>query len=113
MTADHGIGQTQIFNHRLQFSRMIPADLTTEDDGELVGLADRAIGIHQSLAEPIHGSTPRKDQVVAKLGSVLGHYPKLNLREEQSVFHARLLPFSGSEEWNQLCEPFAPAAGEI
>ena len=45
MTADHGIGQTQIFNHGLQFSRMILADLTTEDDGELVGLADRAIGI--------------------------------------------------------------------
>src|SRR5207249_356802 len=51
MTADHRIGQIQVLNHGLQFSCMISTDLTTEDDGELVGLTDGAVGIHQSLAE--------------------------------------------------------------
>src|SRR6266545_768859 len=66
MTADNRIGQIQIFNHGLQFSGMISADLTTEDDGQFVGLTDRPVRIHQSLAESIHGSPARKDQVVAK-----------------------------------------------
>ena len=103
VTADNRIGQIQVFNDGLEFSRMISADLTTENDGELVGLADRAVGIHQSLTKSVHGSPAREDQIVAKL----------DLREEQPVFHAGLLPFSGSEEWNQLREPFEPAAGEI
>ena len=80
---------------------MISADLATEDDGELIGLADRAVGIHQSLAESIHGSPARKYQVIARL----------DLREEQPVFNAGLLTFPGSEEWDQLRERFAAAAG--
>ena len=45
----------------------------------------------------------RKDQIVAKF----------DLRKEQPVFDARLLPFSGSKERSQLREPFASAVGEV
>src|SRR5436309_2102763 len=66
MTADHRIGQIQIFNFGLQFARMISADFMAEDDGEFVGLADRAVRIQQSLTEPIHGRPAGKDQVIAQ-----------------------------------------------
>ena len=79
MTADHRIGQIQVFNDGLKFSRMIFADFSTKDDGEFVGLPDVAIRVHQSLAEPVHSSAARKDPVVAKL----------DLGEEQSVFYSR------------------------
>src|SRR5215471_14323213 len=97
MTADHRIGQIQIFDLGLQFAGMITTDLMAKDDGEFVGLADRPVRIQQSLTEPIDGRAAGKDQVVAQF----------NLREEQSVFDSSLLSFSGSEEWNQWPEPFA------
>jgi hypothetical protein len=40
------------------------SDLATEDHGDLVGLADGAVGIQQSLAELIQCGPPVKDQVV-------------------------------------------------
>ena len=66
--------------------------------------AGRSCGSHPAVVhEPIHGSATEKDQVVAQF----------QLREEQPVFDAGPLPFSGSEEWSQLHKPFARAAGEI
>src|SRR5437016_14386407 len=66
MTADHRIGEIQISNFALQFARLISADFMAEDDGEFVGLADRAVRIQQSLTEPIQGRPAGKDQVIAQ-----------------------------------------------
>ena len=57
VTADDGIGQIQIFDHGLKLAGMMFGDLAAEDDSELIGLANRAVGIHQPLAEPIDGGT--------------------------------------------------------
>jgi hypothetical protein len=51
------------------------ADLAAEDDGDLVRLADGAVGVEQTLTQLVERGAPVKDQVVAVL----------DLREEQAV----------------------------
>jgi len=51
----------------LQLSLIELGDLSAEDGGDLAGLADRAIGIQESLVQLIQCSAPVKDQVVTIL----------------------------------------------
>jgi hypothetical protein len=41
-------------------------DLATEDDGDLVRLANCAVGVEQALAQLVEGDSPMKDQIVAE-----------------------------------------------
>ena len=45
MAADHRVGKMDIFDHGLQFAAIWPGDLSAEDDGNFVGLADGSVGI--------------------------------------------------------------------
>ena len=66
-------------------------DLAAKDHGDLLGLADRPIGIQQALSELIHGGAPEEDQIVAVL----------HLRKEQPVLAADLVTFPGGEEGSE------------
>jgi hypothetical protein len=50
----------------LQLAAVLLRDLATEDDRDLVRLADRAVGVEQALAELVERGSPIKDQVVAE-----------------------------------------------
>src|SRR6476660_7079210 len=92
VATNHRVGKLQILNHGLKFSLVVLGDFAAEDHGDLVGLADRAIGIQQSLAELIDCGPPAKDQVVAIF----------HLREEEPMLTARLLAFALFEKWGQI-----------
>ena len=51
--ANDWVRKVDIFDDRLKLSLVVLGDLATEDRGDLVGLADGAIGIQQSLVEAI------------------------------------------------------------
>src|SRR5258708_26406595 len=59
---------------------MMFADPATEDDGDLVGLADCSISIKQPLPEAVQRCPATKDEIVAEL----------DLREEQPMLTACL-----------------------
>ena len=67
MTADHRIGQVHVFDLGLQLAAMMFADPATEDHGDLVGLADRSIGIEQPLPKLVQRRAAMEDEVVAEL----------------------------------------------
>ena len=79
---------------------MLFGDLATEDDGDLVGLADRAVGVEQTLAQLVEGGPPTKDQVVAEF----------DLREEQSVLTTGLPALFVAEERCEASQPLGAAA---
>jgi hypothetical protein len=74
--------------------------LATEDDGDLVRLADRAVGIEQTLAQLVERGAPMEDQVVAEF----------DLREEQPMLTAGLAALAFAEERGEAGEPFLAAA---
>ena len=76
------------------------SDLATEDDGDLVRLADCAVGVEQSLAQLVERGSPMKDQIVAEF----------DLREEEAMLAARLSALSFAEERGEAGEPFLAAA---
>jgi hypothetical protein len=91
MTTDYWVWELQILDDGLKLSLVLLGDLATEDDGDLLGLADGPIGIQQSLAELIQliqCSSPVKDQVVTTF----------NFREEEPAlttgFFALAFPVS-------------------
>ena len=100
MTADNRVGQVHVFDLGLQLAAGLLGDLTTEDDGDLVRLADGAVGVEQTLAQLVERSPPMKDQVVAEF----------DLREEQPVLTARLPALSRAEERGKACKSFVAAA---
>jgi len=50
MAAHHGVGQMEVFNHRLQFAGVALGDVATKNHGELIGLADGSVRIQQAVA---------------------------------------------------------------
>jgi hypothetical protein len=101
VTADHRIGQVHVFDLGLQLAAMMFADPATEDHGDLVGLADRSIGIEQALPKLVQRRAAMEDEVVAEL----------DLREEQPMLAARFLSLSRGEERGEPRQPFL-AAGQ-
>ena len=45
MSANDRVGKMEVFDDGLKLSLVVLGDLATEDGGDLVGLADRAVGI--------------------------------------------------------------------
>ena len=66
MAADDRVGQVHVFDLGLQLAAVLLGDLATEDDGDLVWLADGAVGVEQALAELVECGASIKDQVVAE-----------------------------------------------
>ena len=103
MAADDRVGQVHVFDLGLQLAAALLADLATEDDRDLVRLADGAVGVEQALAELVESGSPLKDQVVAEF----------DLREEQPVLTAALPALSVAEERREAGQPFLAAARQI
>ena len=80
MAADHRVGQVHVFDLGLQLAAILFGDLATEDDSDLVRLADGPVGVEQAFAQFVERGAAMKDQIVAEL----------DLREEQAVPAARL-----------------------
>jgi hypothetical protein len=93
----------QIFDLGLQFARVLLGDTTAENYRQLVGSAEVAIGVQQSVAQLIQRCTPAEDQVLAVL----------HLGEEQLMPATVLAPFLGTKERNQALQPFVPTADEV
>ena len=68
VAADDRIGQKQVLDFGLQLVAIELADLAAEDGGDLVRLADGAIGVEEPLAEPVERGAAIEDEVVAELG---------------------------------------------
>jgi hypothetical protein len=60
MAADHGIGQAHVLDLGLQLAPVMLGDLATEDDRDLVRLADGSIGVKQTFAEMSSAARRRK-----------------------------------------------------
>src|SRR5271169_844459 len=60
VATDDGIGEIEVLEYGLQLSGILFRDLTTKDDGDLVGLPDGAVGIEKSLAQFIERSAAMK-----------------------------------------------------
>lgn len=103
MTADDRVGQVHVFDLGLQLAAILLGDFAAEDDGDLVRLADRAVGVEQSLAQLVERGAPMKDQIVAEF----------DLREEEPMLAARLSAFAFAEERGEAGEPFVAAARQI
>ena len=70
----------------------------TKDGGDLVGLADGAVGIQQSLAQLVQCSAPVKDQVVTIF----------HLGEKEPMLTAATFAFAFFEEGSQTDNHFCP-----
>jgi hypothetical protein len=103
VTTDDRVGQVHVLDLGLQLAAILFADLATEDDGDLVRLADGAVGVKETLTEFVERGATVKDQVVAEL----------DLREEQSVLASRLLPLSVGKERGEASQPFLAAGQEV
>lgn len=103
VTADHRVGEVHVFDLGLQFAPAFFGDLATEDNGDLVGLTDGAVGIEEPFSEFVEGGPPIKDQVVAVF----------DLREEQAVVATGVVAFSRCEKRGETDQPFVAAAGKV
>ena len=86
-----GCRKIDIFDDGLKLSLVVLGDLSAEDGGDLAGLADRAIGIQESLVQLIQFCAPVKDQVVTIL----------DLGEKEPVLTAATFAFTFFEEGSQ------------
>ena len=91
VSTNHGVRQIEVFDDGLKLSLVVLGDLTTEDGGDLVGLADGAVGIQESLVQLIQCGAPVKDEVVAIL----------HLGEKEPVLTAASFAFAVFKEWSQ------------
>jgi hypothetical protein len=88
VAANHRVGQVHVFDLGLQLAAIMPADSAPEDDGDLVGLTDRAIGVKQVFAQFVQRRAASEDEIVAEL----------DLREEQPMLAAGLLSLPRRKE---------------
>jgi hypothetical protein len=103
VAADDRIGQMQVLDFGLQLAAIELADLAAEDGGDLVRLADGAIGVEEPLAQLVEGCAATEDQIVAELG----------LREEQSMPAAGFFPLRCGEERREAGKPLLAATDKI
>jgi hypothetical protein len=103
VAADDRIGQMQVLDFGLQLAAIELADLAAEDGGDLVRLADGAIGVEEPLAQLVEGGAAMEDQIVAELG----------LREEQSMPAAGFFPLRCGEERREAGKPLLAATDKI
>jgi hypothetical protein len=103
VAADDRVGQLDVFDHGLQLAAVEVGELATEDGGDLIGLADGAIGIEQSLAETVQGGTAAEDKIVAVF----------DLSKEQPMLTAGRAALFLGEEGGKGSEPFLGASQQI
>lgn len=103
MTADHRIGQVEVFDDGLQFSLILFGHFAAEDGGDLVGLPDVPIQVQQSLGEFLKGGSTMEDQVVAVL----------HLSEEQAMLASSLFAFLVGDERRERGQPLLTALQQI
>jgi len=103
MAADHRVGQVHVLDLGLQLAAIALGDLAAEDGGDLVRLADGAIGVEKPLAESVEGGAAMEHEIVAELG----------LGEEQPMPAAGFFAFRGSEERREAGKPLLAATDEI
>ena len=103
MTADHRIGQVEIFDHRLQLALVLFGHLAAEDHGDLLGLTDGSIQVQQPFGEFIHRGAAMEDEVVAIL----------HLREEEAMLTTSMLPFLVGDERSERGQPLLAALQQV
>ena len=81
----------EIFDDDLELSLVVLGDPAIKDRGDLVGLADGAVGIQQSLTQFIQCGAPVKDQVVTIF----------DLGEKEPMLTAATFAFAFFEERSQ------------
>ena len=96
VAANDRIGQLDVLDDGLQFAFVVLGDFAAKDGGNLIGLANRTIGIQEALPEVIQRGSAAEDQIVTIF----------HLAEEQPVLTACLAALAGFEEWGQKGEPF-------
>jgi hypothetical protein len=67
VAADDGVGEIEVFDHRLQLAAVALADLAAKDGGDLMRLADGAIGVQEALFQSVQASAAAEDEIVAIL----------------------------------------------
>ena len=55
MAADDRVGQVHIFDLGLQLAAVLLGNLAAKTDGYLIRLADRPVGVEQTLAQLVEG----------------------------------------------------------
>ena len=103
MAADDRVGQVHVFDFGLQLTVVLLGDLATEDDRDLVRLADGSIGVEQTFAEIVQRGAAAEDEVVAVL----------DLREEQPVLAARVFSLPCGEEGREVRQSLLTAGYQI
>src|SRR5262244_998550 len=103
MTADHWVGQVEIFDHRLQFTLVLFGHFAPEDRSDLVGLPDVSIQIQQPLGDFIYRCPAMEDEVVAIL----------HLRKEKTMLASGLLAFLVRNERGERCQPFLTTLQQV
>jgi len=88
---------------RLQFALVLPGDVPAEDDRQLVGWAQVAIGIEESFAQLVECGATAEDQVLAEF----------DLGKEQLMPATVLPPLLGTKERNQWIQPLVPTADQL
>jgi hypothetical protein len=92
-----------VFDLRLQLSPVSAGELTAEDDGDLIRLADGAVGIQQPLAQCIECRPAAENQVVAVF----------DLGEESPVLAPGPFAFLFLEERRECSQPLAFSREQI
>ncbi len=87
----------------LQLAAIVAGELASEDDCDLVGPSDGAVGIEQAFAERVQRGPPVKDQIVAIL----------ELSEEQPVPAGGVFPLPRGEEGSKRSQPLLPTGQQI
>ena len=103
VAANHRIGQVHVFDLGLQLASIMLADPAAEDHGDLVGLPDCSIGIEQAFTEAVQRRAATEDEVVAEL----------DLREEQPMLAAGLLPLPCGKERGKTRQPLLAAGQQV
>ena len=67
VAANDRIGEVHVFDHGLQLAAMELGHFAAEDGGDLVWLADGAIGVQEALLEFVESGAAMEHQVVTEL----------------------------------------------
>jgi hypothetical protein len=103
MTADHRVGQVDIFDDGFQFASVMFGHLTSKEGGDLVGLINLAVGVEQTLTECVQRSAPVEHEIVVIL----------YLGKEQPMLAAMVLAFVFGEERREAGQPLLAAGQQI
>ena len=98
-----GLGRLDVFDDGLQLAAILLGHLASEDGGDLIGLADGAVGIQQTFAESIQSRATMEDEVVAVL----------HLSEKQAMLAPGLSALLVGEERREGSQPLVGAGQQV